>query len=208
MRFLTTLRRSRLAPALLLALAPGAHALSVQPPDAAAAINRQILADRTRLTAIADRYLQSDDISEADFLWLKTLAEQYGLQPRQRGDRSFFNALLARVDIIPASLLAAHAMLEGRPAGRTHCGPCQAPHSLMKPAAPDWPAIFRAMNTDPAFDAFRLGRSKLRQSGRPLQGADLAPAAGGLISGRSYGIRLEHTIRTLRLSRLDSAPSS
>lgn len=207
MCFLTTIRPSRLVPALLLALAPGSYALTVQPPDAAVALNRQILSDRARLTTIADHYLQSDDISEADFLWLKSLAEQYGLQPRQRGDQSFFNALLARVDMIPASLLAAHAMLEGRPTGQSHCGPCRAPHSLIKPAAPDWPAIFRAVNTGPAFDTFRLSRSKLRRSGRSLQGAELAPAAGGLVSGEGYGIRLEHTIRTLRLGRLDTAPS-
>lgn len=207
MLFLTTIRPSRLVPALLLALAPDAYALSVQPPDAAAALNRQILSDRARLTAIADQYLQSDDISEADFLWLKALADQYGLQPRQRGDQSFFNALLARVDIIPASLLAAHALLEGRHAGQAQCGPCRAPHSLMKPAAPDWPAIFRAVNTDPAFDSFRLSRSKLHLSGRSPRGTELAPTAGGLISGQGYGNRLEHTIRTLRLGRLDTAPA-
>lgn len=181
--------------------------LAASVPEEAMRLNRDIMTNRTHLQIIATQYLQTDELSEEDFLWLKNLADRYGLEPRQRGDQSFFNALSKRVDIVPPSLLAAHALLEGRQNTKSsgdfrRCAPCR---SLQHPAAgrTDWPAIFHAVNQGSEFEGLRQKRANLRLAGQTPQGAGLSMDAGSLISGPGYGQRLQRVSQVLHLARLD-----
>lgn len=176
-------------------------------PDDAMRLNREIRTEREHLQIVATHYLQTDDLSEDDFLWLKTTADRYGLQPRRRGDQSFFNALLQRVDRVPPSILAAHALLEGRAAAASggdarRCLPCRSPHAFTATRT-DWRALFQAVNHDASFERFRQRRADARLAGQAPQGADLSISAGSLVSGPGYGQRLQHVIQVLHLGRLD-----
>lgn len=167
-----------------------------------ALLNTRIEADRRRLIEVSDRYLSSDEISEEDFNWLKSTAEAYGLQPRQRGDRNFFNALLARIDVVPPSLALGIGWLESgwrnrRPAACSPpCSPVLAPEDMH-----GW---VHALNTAERYAAFRAARLKLRQQGKPVSAAALAPALEPMTSeGRAYTRRLNAMIQRLRLDRWD-----
>lgn len=172
-------------------------------------LNREILADRQRVDAIARQYLSSDDISEDDFNWLKLNAEKYGLEPRQRGDRNFFNALLSRMDVVPPSLALAQGWLEygWRKPKPTRFPPACAPRCMAgnRTLAPeDMHAWVLTINTEPAGANFRTVRAQLRQQKRPLSGRTLAPALEPLTSehGR-YTARLTTVIRQFKMDRWD-----
>jgi Bax protein len=195
-------------PALLLALCLGLagtaqaaaawHAMG----ERLQALNTRILQDRARLIRVSDTYLTTDDISEDDFNWLKTTAELYGLQPRQRGDKNFFNALLSRIDAVPPSLALGQGWLEYAwrkappDACRHHCTPLLAPE--------DMHAWVHALNTGQRHVGFRARRGELRRQQKPLTAAGLAPALEPLTSeGPGYTHRLLGVIRRLRLDRWD-----
>lgn len=200
----------RAGPALLLVLCLGAGATAHAAPPAwhtmgerLKTLNTGILADRERLLRVSATYLRTDDINEDDFNWLKTTAEQYGLQPRQRGDQNFFNALISRIDAVPPSLALAQGWLEygwrnpaAEPGCRRHCTPLLPPE--------DMHAWVHAVNTAPRYAAFRTAREALRQRQQPLTATGLAPSLEPLTSeGPRYTRRLQAVIQRLRLDRWD-----
>lgn len=172
-------------------------------------LNREILADRERVAAIANQYLNSDDISEDDFNWLKLNAEKYGLEPRQRGDRNFFNALLSRMDVVPPSLALAQGWLEygWRQSPPTRFPPACAPRCLARDrslAPEDMHAWVHTLNTEPMGASFRNLRSQLRQQNRKLSAEAMMAALEPLTSERArYTQRLKAVIHQQKLNRWD-----
>lgn len=171
-------------------------------------LNQQILADRERVNMIAGLYLSSDDISEEDFNWLKLSAEKYGLEPRQRGDRNFFNALLSRMDIVPPSLALAQGWLEyGWRKSTTRFPPACVPRCTTRnriPAPEDMHAWVHAINTEPQGAAFRAVRSQLRLQNRKPTALALIAALEPLTSERAgYSQRIRAVIKQQKLDRWD-----
>lgn len=173
--------------------------------------NMRIEQERVRLQRIAGEYLHGGDISEDDFHWLKNLANEYKLEPQRRSDNHFFEDLLDRVDIVPASLLLAQAAVDSKP------GPdplCHEPACTALLEAPgnlptlDTEDVLRQrlhnLNTHPAFTEFRTQRKALRDRGEPLTGRALA---AGLryysLEGERYVEEVQHTISVNTLDMLD-----
>lgn len=166
--------------------------------------NQQILTDRVHLQEIASRYLSSDELSEDEFNWLKKTAEYYQLQPRQRGDQSFFKALQARMDVIPASLLLATALAETgtQPDSTQQRNPFGIGSSNSELEAVQHYA--QQLNTDPAYAAFRDSRSRLRDSKQRMRGSLLTAAfSGNSPWGRQQETRLLRLIRLNQLEKFD-----
>lgn len=178
--------------------------------------NQQLLADRLRIDRIAQHYLNNDDISEDDFNWLKTITHDYQLAPQQRGDKAYFNALLHRVDVIPASLAIAQALLEtdrshtssaqkaNNPFGLLCQRPCQ--QQLMRFPTQQAAITYyiHLLNTAKAYEPLRKLRAQARKQQQKLRGEQLA---NGLIhyslQGRAYSDKLQQTIKTHHLTKLD-----
>lgn len=162
----------------------------------------EIEAKRHRLQQIAARYLVKTSIGEDDFNWVKDLAEEYELEPQSRSDHHFFDDLLARVDVVPASLVLAHvAVASGWPGpGDTvdtvsfHTRIChqqfcvnRSQTSAMAGGADS--SFFgteiaisdymHQLNTDPAYTEFRRQRADLRARGVEPGGPTLAPSLTG-----------------------------
>lgn len=183
-------------PSAALAAKPPAYAVMGQRLQT---LNNQILADRSRLSGVADQYLSSGDLSEEDFNWLKITAEKYGLQPRRRGDETFFKALMSRIDAVPPSLALAQGWLEygWLPPKNT------ARAARMLPPE-DMHAWVHALNTEDRYAAFRRLRENLRRRHQPLTAKALAPALEPITSeGPHYTARIITVIHRLRLDRWD-----
>ena len=183
-------------PSAALAAKPPAYAVMGQRLQT---LNNQILADRSRLSSVADQYLSSGDLSEEDFNWLKITAEKYGLQPRRRGDETFFKALMSRIDAVPPSLALAQGWLEygWLPPKNT------ARAARMLPPE-DMHAWVHALNTEDRYAAFRRLRENLRRRHQPLTAKALAPALEPITSeGPHYTARIITVIHRLRLDRWD-----
>lgn len=168
-------------------------------------LNHQILADRSRLSGVAEQYLSSGDLSEEDFNWLKITAEKYGLQPRRRGDENFFKALLSRIDAVPPSLALAQGWLEYGwllPKSSAKATPRSGAARMLPPE--DMHAWVHALNTEDRYAAFRRLREDLRRRHKPLTAKALAPALEPITSeGPRYTARINTVIHRLRLDRWD-----
>lgn len=179
--------------------------------------NAQLLKDRQHIEDIAQHYLQNDDISEADFNWLKNTAADYQMEPRQRGDQTFFKDLLVRVDVVPPSLVLAQALLEsGTDASRRQgnnffgirctadCG--QGKRDLMAFATPDAAVAyyFKLLNTAKPYQPFRELRAQARSKQQKLRGNQLANGLGKYSpQGKLYIQKIKTTISNNQLAKLD-----
>jgi uncharacterized FlgJ-related protein len=184
------------------------HKLSDDQRDAITALlpvvlqeNIRVMAARVRVQDISARYLRDASIGEDDFNWLKALADSYQLAPQSRSDSHFFGELLARVDVVPPSLVLAH-MAQGLgtvdQAGITdtvnaltfrrqscHGDLCiglglRSGHSSLSAAVAavgvSDDSVRRYMmllNTDPAYAEFRLQRLGMRNRGETIKGLPL-----------------------------------
>lgn len=153
--------------------------------------NSQIIVDRQRVHKIAEQYLHDDEINEADFNWVKKTAEYYQLIPKQRNDQAFFNALLKRVDIIPASLIVALAVADG--AWQDQHRLCLIPCSQAKSIEQQIPLFFISINTQTTYHHFREQRHLLRQQKQRLTGRQLADS---LLLSPAY-LQQRHVIKKL-----------
>ena len=183
-------------PSAALAAKPPAYAVMGQRLQT---LNNQILADRSRLSGVADQYLSSGDLSEEDFNWLKITAEKYGLQPRRRGDETFFKALMSRIDAVPPSLALAQGWLE-----YGWLPPKSTARAARMLPPEDMHAWVHALNTEDRYAAFRRQREDLRRRHQPLTAKALAPALEPITSeGPHYTARIITVIHRLRLDRWD-----
>ena len=164
--------------------------------------NTQLLKDRQHIEAIAQHYLQNDDISEADFNWLKQTAADYQMEPRQRGDKTFFHDLLVRVDVVPASLVLAQALLESGLSSPTNPFGLTDKNFDSSDAAVAY--YFRLLNTDKAYQPFRELRQQTRRKSQKLRGTPLAEGMGRYTPlGKRYIQKIKTTISVNQLAKLD-----
>ncbi|HSG66816.1 MAG TPA: glucosaminidase domain-containing protein, partial [Gammaproteobacteria bacterium] len=70
--------------------------------------NERVRRDRNRLLAIADR----TDRNGLERWWLRAMAEVYEIERESLGETELVDALLRRVDVVPASLALAQAAKE------------------------------------------------------------------------------------------------
>lgn len=181
--------------------------------------NQQLLKQRSRIQTIAQRYLHNDDISEADFNWLKNITNDYQLIPQQRGDQAYFQALLRRVDVVPPSLAIAQAIIEtgwGEAASTAkannpfglQCGHhCRQHHRNLRQFPSQQAAVayyVKLLNTAKAYEPFRQLRAQARLKNKKLRGE---PLASGLIKystqGHRYISKIQETIKINQLEKLD-----
>lgn len=180
--------------------------------------NQSLLQDRKHIEDIARHYLQNDDISETDFNWLKNTAADYQMEPQQRGDQTFFKDLLLRVDIVPASLALAQAMLESgagaAPLTRQSNNPfgilcgkdCPGKHDLKTFAGQQEAVAYyaRLLNTAKAYQPFRELRAQARSKNQKLRGEQLANGLGKYSTqGKTYIQKVKTTITANHLAKLD-----
>jgi Bax protein len=171
--------------------------------------NARIVAERQRVQDIASSYLRDITIDEADFNWLKDLADEYQLHPQSRSDSHFFGELLTRVDVVPPSLVLAHMAQSWRavsPPGmgdsvnaltfrRQSChedlclgfGMHAGHNSMSLAAAVTAVAVsddsvrnyMLRLNTDDSYADFRLQRLGLRNRGEEIKGLPLVSSLRG-----------------------------
>ena len=170
--------------------------------------NTQIIIDRQRIHKIAEQYLHDDEISEADFNWLKKTAEYYQLTPKQRNDQAFFNALLKRVDVIPNSLILGLAVTNG---AWTHHPPikrfdflCLNPCPSNSNAEQRLQHFFFIINTESRYSNFREQRDQLRSKQQAITGRQLADSL--LSSPAYYGQRsiIKKLVSTRQWQKMDT----
>ncbi len=186
--------------------------------------NEEILSDRRRLWQIRYRLLSGLRLKATERLWLAMISERYGVK---RGD---VNALLERIDIIPASLALAQAAEESgwgtsrfvregnavygqwttterkglmplkRDKGMTH--KIKSFANLLDSVK----SYARNLNTHRSYKDFRKARAQLRRRGAAIDGALLA---GKLIHYSARQLAYVETIRGLikanNLHRLDGS---
>lgn len=153
--------------------------------------NHQLTIDRQRVYKIAEKYLNNDEINEADFNWLKKTADIYQLKPQKRNDQAFFNALLKRVDTIPASLIVALTIADG--AWQHNKSVCLVACSQATNIEQQIAQFFIAVNTQTKYHYFREQRHLLRQQKQALTGRQLADS---LLSSPAY-LQQRHIIKKL-----------
>lgn len=153
--------------------------------------NHQLTVDRQRVYKIAEKYLHNDDINETDFNWLKKTADIYQLKPQKRNDQAFFNALLKRVDTIPASLIVALIIADG--AWQQNKSVCLVACSQAKTIEQQIARFFMTVNTQNQYLHFREQRHVLRQQKQALTGRQLADS---LLSSPAY-LQQRHIIKKL-----------
>ncbi len=190
--------------------------------------NLRIENKRERLQSISAAYLKDGDISEADFNWIKALANEYQLKPQRRSDSHFFTDLLTRVDTIPPSLALAQAALEsgwgtsryaqsannfyGHTCRESFCG-VDATHSS-DPEGTQFRAFLseehsveqymRNLNTHAAYADLRKLRTELRARGEKPTGLALAPGLEKYsVLGPGYVEEVERMIRSNNFDALD-----
>lgn len=193
-------------------------------------VNEDILADRDRVIAIAERQSKGGSLHSSDRDWLQATSLAYGLTEPDT------TLLLRRMDIIPPSLALAQSAEEtgwgtSRFArqGNALFGQWTWDHSQgirPKAAGPSathairrFPSLLAAvrayarnLNTHRAYAAFRLKREALRQAHDPLSGAVLASTLtrysqrGGAYVRSLHAIMSANDLAALDSARLSRAP--
>ena len=189
--------------------------------------NAAILADRRRLQQLRTR----QPLARAELDWLAALATRYRLPPQDWQAQRGFRRLAARVDVVPPSLLLAHAALVTR---WGHHDDMLALHNLFRRLChtPDcgsvpptraaghhyrWQrfdsaadAVARELdryNTHPAYLGFRQARADRRQAHQPLAGLELLAALPPHAFDPHPVAEIESVIRTRQLDHLDAIAS-
>jgi Bax protein len=182
--------------------------------------NDRIRRDRERLAAIA----ADGRIGWLDRRWLTVLARSYDLDTSELSGMRLVEALLMRVDIVPASLALAQAAKESgwgtsrfAREGRNWFGEwCFEPGCGMVPAsraagATHEVAVFGStrdsvasylhnINTHPGYDELRADRAVQRAAGEPLSGLRLARHLSRYSArGEAYVREVRQLIRYNRL---------
>ena len=187
--------------------------------------NERIERDRGRALALAAKLKKNQEIAPADKAWLDQMYKSYKVKPGKMG------SLLARVDVVPASLALAQAAIESGWGSSRFARKGNAlfgewtwneenkgivPDSrdegkTHRIRAFDSPldsvaSYLHNLNTHRAYRELRSIRSAARRQGQPLSGIDLT---GGLTryseKGSEYVTLLQSVIRTNDLDQFDRA---
>jgi uncharacterized FlgJ-related protein len=192
--------------------------------------NELIAADRARLEGIASASAGGSPVAAEDQEWLRSLASRYGVTDSSDAtaiDPSLFDALLARVDIVPPALALAQAAEESgwgtsrfAAEGNALFGQWAWGTQAIKPeqhraalgnygiASFETPlqsvlAYMQNLNTHRAYEGLRARRAELRAAGKPVTGRVLAEQLDRYSErGQAYVDSL-HTI--MDVNRLDPA---
>lgn len=189
--------------------------------------NAAILADRRRLQRLRTR----QPLARAEIDWLAALASRYRLPPQDWQSQRSFRRLARRVDVVPPSLLLAHAALVTR---WGHHDEMLALHNLFRrlchtPGCGSLPPMRKAgrhyrwqrfdsageavarelhrYNTHPAYLGFRRARAERRLAHQPLAGLELLSALPPHAFGPHPAAEIEGVIRTRQLDHLDAVSS-
>ncbi len=186
--------------------------------------NELILRDRERLVSLAERHKAGESLGAEDMTWLRNEATEYRLidpksdeAPPSDGEvLAMLDALLVRIDIVPASLALGQGAyesgygtsrftLEGNSLfgvwtyGEKGIKPKQQRKSKgdYKVASYDWPldtvrAYMKTLNIGRTYKDLRAKRAALRKEGKKLTGLELA----GTLS--KYSERGQKYVKTLR----------
>lgn len=155
------------------------------------------------------------DLSESSRTWLADIAKKYGIRDVSTFDEAFFQKLLARVDIIPASLTLAQSgnesawgtsrfarqgnnffgqwcfspgcgiVPESRPDGETY------EVQKFEDVTASVSAYMHNLNTNHRYRVLRELREQIRKSQKPVTGAELAHSL------RAYSIRGDEYVKEL-----------
>jgi len=184
--------------------------------------NDRIMAARDRLVAVAEADARNRPVAGTDRAFVRELADTY------KTDASDMEELLARVDVVPPSLVLAQGAEEsgwgtsrGARVGNSFFGQMTWDHSEAVPhpertrttgpvlkafddSADAVKSYLLNLNTNSAYQSFRDKRAAKRREGRPFDGAVLA---GHLTRyserGEDYIAQIRTIIRTNRLHELD-----
>lgn len=163
--------------------------------------NERIILERTHIMHLQDKMKRIENIGARDHNWLKSICKRYRLTvPEGKPTDSLFENLLARVDVVPASLALGQAAIESgwgtsyfAQKGNALFGEWvwdeSAPGIVPKRREDGKTHRIRAfrylfdsvdsymlnLNRNSAYRDLRARRLALRQQGLPITGADLAP---------------------------------
>jgi len=163
--------------------------------------NERIILERTHIMHLQDKMKRIENIGARDHNWLKSICKRYRLTvPEGKPTDSLFENLLARVDVVPASLALGQAAIESgwgtsyfAQKGNALYGEWvwdeSAPGIVPKRREDGKTHRIRAfrylfdsvdsymlnLNRNRAYRDLRARRLALRQQGLPITGADLAP---------------------------------
>lgn len=160
--------------------------------------NERIRKQRERLIGVVESYRAGEDLGWSDRRFVEELADEYRLDPDELDTESLLDLLVARVDVIPRSLVLVQAAKESgwgssrfarqgnnlfgqwcfepgcgvvprnRPAGTTHE---VASFDTVRDAVTSY---VRNLNTHSSYRDLRELRARLREQNRPLTGSRLA----------------------------------
>jgi len=179
--------------------------------------NRKLRAKRTRLLELRAQYAQEAYLAPEEAAWLRSLGRQYGIDDFALHRPQSWTHLCARVDIVPLPLALVQAANEsGWGTGRLArlslgmygewcyqegCGiaplrrDADAKHLVeaFESVNASVRSYMHNLNTNHAYEMFRLLRQRMREEGEPLDSYQLAT---GLVK---YSQRREEYVRELRL---------
>ena len=193
--------------------------------------NRAVLWQRQKLQQRYDFWQRHHQLSASKQAWGKHLAQSYGMPSFDGERRSDWLQLLARVDIVPLSMMLAQAANEsawgmsrfaqqannlfGRWCFSVGCGlvPARRPKGanyevkVFPTAYASVQDYVRNLNTNRAYSAFRQLRAQMRQRKLPLTGESLASGLGQYSQkGQQYVDIIRGIIVKYHLAQYDAAP--
>lgn len=194
-------------------------------------VNEIVANDREKLFIIKDLVLSGQELKAGDRAWLKELARTYKVKTPRKGEPFndiFFNKLLERVDEIPISMALGQAAYESAYAtsrfamegnslyGQWRWGSGITPAGQRQNlgdyriADYDTPldstfAFARNLNSNRAYEKFRILRAQLRNEKKPLDGYYLAQGLDRYSErGEQYVLTLQQIITHNDLTKLDT----
>lgn len=192
--------------------------------------NRAVLWQRQKLQRLYGFWQRYHQLADAKQNWVKGLARSYGTSAFDVSHKSNWVQLLARVDVVPPSMMLAQAANEsawgtsrfaqqvnnlfGRWCFSAGCGlvPARRPKGasyevkVFPTAYASVQDYVRNLNTNRAYAAFRQLRAKMRQRKLPLTGEALAAGLGQYSQkGQRYVGIIRNIIVKYHLAQYDAA---
>lgn len=194
-------------------------------------VNQKILSDRSKIKFTLENKSQGVILDTSKKKWLETIQGKYGLSDLgQKYNAAFFDSMLKRVDIVPASLALAQSAEEsgwgtsrfahegnalfGQRVWRSATGmkPRLRPkgekflvRSFNNLLESVWAYAFN-LNTHPAYIDFRAARRNLRLAGEDVVGLKLISKLGNYSEkGQEYVRKIENIIKLNQLEQFDGA---
>lgn len=187
--------------------------------------NQQIMVLRKRILAIVAEQQKTGKVSDVNLQFLKATASAYKVDNFNVNDPESIHELLARVDVVPASLVLAQAATEsgwgashfaqradnffGQHCFTEGCGlsvPGTSGFEVQKfnGAQDAVNTYFYNINVNDSYAAFRAARAQMRARGEPLTGLALVPyLVNYSVLGQSYVNMISSIISAHGFSQYD-----